>query len=364
MRIGIDISQIQYKGTGVQRYTQGLLNAILDNDQDNEWVFFFSSLRQSLSEELREKIIKKGHILKSYKFPTTFLSFLWNDIHKLQIERFTGRLDWFITSDWTEPPSASAKKATVVHDLVCFRYPETVASKILMTQQKRLAHVVKEAHIVFADSKATQADLWKYLNLSKNRVKVIYPGVDTTPVSKQDVKNTLVKYGLKQPFILTVGKIEPRKNLRRLIEAYLKLDKYQAQLVIVGQQGWDRLDVNNKQVKFLGYVTDTELFCLYSLCQFFVYPSIWEGFGYPVVEAMRFGTAVATSNTSSLKEVAEGAAYFFDPQNIESIRRALVNMSTDAKLRQKLQKLALKKSKEFTWKKYFLEMLKSLTKAS
>ncbi len=363
MRIGIDISQIQYKGTGVARYTLGLLNAILTYDQDNDWVFFFSSLRQNLAQELREKIIKSGHTVKSYRFPASFLSYLWNSLHKVSIERFTGRLDWFISSDWTEPPAKSAKKATVIHDMVCFRYPETVAPEILKTQQKRLAHVSRESTLVFTDSKATESDLLKYLDIDSKKVKVVYPGVETVVPKKHEVEKTLAKYKLKEPFILTVGKIEPRKNLRRLIEAYLAKKAQLPKLTIVGQQGWDSLTVSDERIKFLGYVTDTELWCLYMAAQFFIYPSIWEGFGYPVVEAMQLGTPVAASNTSSLPEIAKGAAYFFDPLTVSSIEQALVELSVNAKLRQKLRQKALLKSREFNWRKSLEQILSALKKA-
>src|SRR3990167_4026697 len=163
MKLGIDISQIVYEGSGVARFTNGLLNTILDLDRKNCWFFFFSSLRRNLDQNLEKKIIARGHKLIKWKFPPTALSFLFNDLHnfsKLFTFNFSllTSLDWFITSDWTEPP-LPVNKATVVHDLVYLRYPKLVNKNILLTQSKRLNWVKKESKIIFADSNATKQDL-------------------------------------------------------------------------------------------------------------------------------------------------------------------------------------------------------------
>ena len=325
MKIGIDISQIVHKGTGVARFTNGLTNAILDFDKKNEWVFFFSSLRRNLEPHLEKKIISKGHRLIKWKLPPTLLSFLFNDLHfffKYLISNITylRSLDWFITSDWTEP-ALTFKKATIVHDLVYLRYPETVDQKILSTQKKRLDWVKKESNLIFADSQATKNDLTNFLKIDTKKISVIYPGVEVEKPTKEQINSTLKKYKLKKPFILTVGKLEPRKNLKRLIEAFSLLGDKKSELVVVGPKGWQNEDVQSinrlynssldSNLKFLGMVNDEELYSLYLSCIFFAYPSIWEGFGYPPIEAMKLGTPVATSNSSSLKEIAENSALLF-----------------------------------------------------
>jgi len=362
MKIGIDISQIVYRGTGVARFTRGLTEAILQYDADNQWIFFFFSLRQKLEGEIEEKIKSKGFRLIKYRLPPSLLSFLWNNLHLVNVDHLAGRLDWFISSDWTEPPSTT-KKATVVHDMVFLRYPETVAKKIRQTQEKRLKWVKKEAKIIFADSQTTKNDLMNFFDIEGKRVIVNYPGVSVVKPSKTDISSTLNKYKLKKPFILTVGKIEPRKNLSRLIEAFRQLAPKTIDLVVVGPKGWDtsinRL-IEAKNVRFLNYVADKELYALYSSCLFFIYPSIWEGFGYPLVEAMKLGAPTATSNTSSLKEIGNEAALLFDPFDIKSIKKALERMIKDAKFRQKLTILGKRKAKEFTWKRYYNAMIKAL----
>lgn len=354
MRIGIDISQISYEGTGVGRFTRGLTEAILTSSGTHGWVFFHSSLRRGLDEDIKKRIIKKGHTLKKWPVPQKILSVLWNDMHTMSIDTILGELDWFISSDWTEPP-AHTKKATIVHDLTFKRYPETVESGVRKTQKSRMKWVVKESSLIFADSNATKKDLKEYYSLSESKTVVNYPGVEMVKPSSKKIP------GLSRPFILTVGKLEPRKNINRLIEAYEKWGNPEVDLVIVGQKGWG--DVTKKQSKsihFLGHVSDEELASLYLMCLFFIFPSIWEGFGYPLVEAMSMGAPTATSNTSSLKEIGEGASLFFDPHSTESIIQAMDRLATDSRLRNELKEKGLKKAKEFTWKRYIEKMIREL----
>ncbi len=351
MKIGLDISQSVYKGTGVGRFTNGLVQAICNYEQKNDWVFLFSSFRQNLDPAL-EKIIntRKWPIIK-IKIPPKGLSALWNDLHILNIETLVGKLDWFISSDWTEPPS-KCKRATVIHDLVYLRYPQTVDPLILKTQTKRLKWVAKESALIFADSQATKDDLIKLLKISEQKIIVNYPGLEITKPAK--------KITAKKPFILTVGKIEPRKNLGSLIEAFNKIGSPDVELLIVGPGGWDKSVKPRNNIKFTGYVSDQELANLYTSCLFFVYPSIWEGFGYPVLEAMSHGAPVATSDNSSLKEISKDSALLFDPLKVDSIANALQQLLNDQKLRQSLAQKGKLRAKDFTWKTYYAKMINSL----
>ncbi len=359
MRIGIDISQIVYKGTGVGRFTEGLVEAICTNNKEHEWVFFFSGLRKKLNKDIEKKILEIGFTLVKRKVPPTFLSLMWNTLHTFPIESMTGKLDWFITSDWTEPP-ANCKKATVIHDLTVFRYPETVDSKILKTQKRRLKWVSKESSLVFADSETTKKDIRTYLPELKAPVQTIYPGVEVvrSTISNEQLEK---KFGINNNFILSVGKLEPRKNLKSLLQAFEKAHLPKTELLIAGQHGWGAKIRPQKNVRMLGYVSDEELAGLYKKCLFFVYPSLWEGFGYPVVEAMKYSAAVATSKTSSLGEIAEGFGLTFDPTNIDDIAQCLRLLSSNKKTRDELKRKSLKRAQDFSWKSYYSAMEKALT---
>ncbi|MGB9707245.1 MAG: glycosyltransferase family 4 protein [Microgenomates group bacterium] len=370
MKIGIDISQIVYQGSGVSRFTQGLTNAILKYDKKNRWFFFFMGLRKTLDPDLEGKILTSSHRLFKLPIPPTLSSIFFNHWHNffkfLTFNfKFLTFLDWFIASDWAEIP-LKTKKATIVHDLVYLRFPETVHPKIKKTQEKRLYWVKKEANIIFADSHSTKKDLINFLKINPERIVVNYPGIDVFQPTKNTIANTLKKYNLtNKKFILTVSKIEPRKNLQRLILAFDQLKIKDLKLIIVGSQGWGKIinqNNQNKNIKFLGYISDTELYSLYSSCLFFVFPSIWEGFGYPLIEAMTLGAASCCSNSSSLKEIANGASLFFDPFSINDIALKLNLMIKNEKLRNALIQKGIKNAKKFNWEKYYKKMINVLSK--
>lgn len=366
MKIGIDISQIIYQGTGVGRFIQGLTEAILKYDKKNHWFFFFSSFRQSLIKDIKEKIKLKGHRLINWKLPSSLLSFLFNDFHlatKPLINTFLplNSLDWFITSDWIELP-LSIKKATIVHDLAYLRYPQTLPKKIIKTQEKRLHWVKNETEIIFADSNATKDDLINYLKIDPQKIIVNYPGVTTFTPPDNLIKKTLKKYQLeKNKFILTVGKIEPRKNIERLIQAFNRLDSTNILLVIVGPSGWGKINFSSSHIKYLSYIEDVELYSLYSTCLFFVYPSLWEGFGYPIIEAMLLKAPVVCSNTSSMKEIAQNCALFFNPFDVEDIRSKMKIMLENDKLKKDLINKGKINAKRFTWENYYHKLIKTLS---
>ncbi|MEI6532974.1 MAG: glycosyltransferase family 1 protein [Candidatus Roizmanbacteria bacterium] len=366
MRIGIDISQIVYEGTGVARFTDGFLRSALTYHNNHQWIFFCSSFRRQLDKNLITLIQRSNQTLIQLPIPPRGLSFISHNLHSLSRElhifnSLFNRIDWFITSDWAELP-LSCKKATIVHDLVFKRYPETVDPVILKTQMKRLEWIEKESEIVFCDSKSTADDLREFYNIDINKICVNYPGVENRSVNVHFVEKTIKKYNLKKPFLLAVGKVEPRKNLKRLIEAFLQIDEKDTELIIVGPQGWDKLDnINDKRIQFLGYISDDELTALYTSCYAFILPSLWEGFGYPIIEAMHQGAPVLTSNISSLEEITHKHAIHFDPFNIKNIKDSIHLIFNDKKLRTKLSLEGKIYAESFTWKRYIDTFITKLT---
>ena len=359
MNIGIDISQVVYEGTGVGRFTKGLVETILQFDKDNKWTFFFSSFRGKINKELFEKIRKSSHRFIRLPFSPPMLSFLWNTLHVVPIETFTGPLDVFICSDWTEPPS-TCKKATIVHDFAYLRYPETVHATILETQKKRMYWVKKESDYIITPSKATQRDVSTFFSIPLGKITPLYSGVTIENPSKKILADVSKKFSLSKPFVLTVGKLEPRKNISRLIDAFIKTNKNDWDLVVAGPKGWNEKSDQKKSnsIKFTGYVTEIELHALYELCQFFVYPSLWEGFGYPVIEAMMHNKAVTVSNNSSLAELVGERGILFDPILTDEISHSLITLMDDVKIRSSLAQKGFEFSQQFTWKRYYDGLMK------
>jgi glycosyltransferase involved in cell wall biosynthesis len=344
MNIGIDISQTAFEGTGVARYTVALAMALLKETTDYRYTFLFNSLRKRPPEELIHAI-SLPHSLKSYPIPPTLASFLWNSLHTFPIENLIGDVDIFISSDWTQPPTRHAKKVTIVHDLVPYIFPETLTTEtslrlaqlrispnIVATHHKRLEWVKKECDAIIADSWSTRKDLIELLGIESERIVVVYPSVRSKQPSASDRVVARTAYAPKRPFMLTVGTIQPRKNIPRLVQAFCTAELYEKMdLLIVGGQGWGESSIDippkaRQTIRFLGYVPDRDLFALYSLAEKFVMPSLYEGFGYPVIEAMAMGCPVAASQTSSLGELAEGYGETFDPEDVDSITKALLKV--------------------------------------
>lgn len=366
MILALDISPIVYEGTGSARFTKGMVDSILKYDQDNQWIFFFSSLRRQLDPALVNKITEKGFILKTFKLPPTLLHYLWNGLHKMNVENLLGSFDWFITSDWTQPPS-HLKIATLVHDLTFQRYPDAVAPIAKDAQSQRLKWAKKESTLIIASTQTTRNDLTQFLNILPSKIKVIYPGVTVHKPTSDQIKKTLDKFGIKKKFILSVGKLEPRKNLKRLVTAFVNLNNHSIDLVLIGPKGWnDSISQSvklQKNIHILGYVSDEELSALFSSSLIFVYPTIWEGFGYPLVEAMTLGVPTAVSAISTLKEIAVDASTFFDPQDTVAMSKSMDKMIKDEVLRKKLIHKGLIRSRIFSWKTYYNKLIKLLTKS-
>ena len=184
MKIGIDVSQLAYRNTGVAGYLKNLVEALLRLDQKNEYILFFSSLRKNFqfsSIRQAQDNFQSNHNfqIKKFRFPPTLLDLLWNKLHVLPIEWLIGDVDVFITSDWTEPPTLRAKKATILYDLIVYKYPNETDKKIIDAQRRKLKWVKKESDLIFCISEATKKDAMEILGIEEKRLKVIYPGVSS-----------------------------------------------------------------------------------------------------------------------------------------------------------------------------------------
>ncbi|MBI5122419.1 hypothetical protein HZA75_01015 [Candidatus Roizmanbacteria bacterium] len=174
MRIGIDVSQLAYEKTGVANYLQGFVQGLLATDTQNEYVLFFSSLRKKLPiSNFQFPNVQ----IKTFRFPPTLLDLFWNKLHVLPIENLIGEVDIFISSDWTEPPTRKAKKATILYDLIVYKYPAETAEKIIRTQKRKLSWTKKECDVILCISESTKKDAMEILGIEENRLKVAYPGI-------------------------------------------------------------------------------------------------------------------------------------------------------------------------------------------
>ncbi|HSW98142.1 MAG TPA: glycosyltransferase [Candidatus Saccharimonadales bacterium] len=177
MRIGIDISQLAYPDTGVANYLVNLVHYIIEQDRENEYVLFYSSMRKRIqNSKLKIQNSNSKVKIKEFKFPPILLNLVWNRFHIIPIEWLIGDIDLFISSDWTQPPT-NAKNVTILYDLVIYKYPQETDSKIVTVQKKRLEWVKKECDTIICISEATKKDAVEILKISPEKLTVVYPGI-------------------------------------------------------------------------------------------------------------------------------------------------------------------------------------------
>lgn len=348
MKIAIDISQAIY-GTGVSVYTKNLVAALIKQHPEDGFVLFGGSLRRR--QELYALAKKLKGTPKIYPFPPTLMDFIWNSLHLVPVETFTGPVDIVHTSDWTEPPS-KYPKVTTVHDLIPFKYPQTTTDSIRNAHKKKLAWVIRESKKIIAVSEATKKDLMSILRVPEEKIVVIPEGVEErySPQPLDLIEAVNRRYKTGDDYLFTLSTVEPRKNQPALIEAYKIVRKTypNLKLVIAGRMREDGGLLMTEGVITPGYIPDADMPALYSGCLAFVFPSIYEGFGLPPLQAMACGAPVAVADTSSLPEVVGSAGVLFDPTNVQLIATGIIEAIQN---RSELKKKSLLQASKFTWKK-------------
>ena len=367
MKIAIDVSQIVY-GTGVSNYTANLVRHLLKIDKRNQYILFGTSLRQrNKLYEFKKTLENYENVTFEFRFlPPTIFELLANRLRILSVEKLIGReVDVFHSSDWTQPrvKSKNTKKVTTIHDMTVYLFPSSFDPKITTTQKVRLAKVKKDVDLVIADSQTTKEDVVKFLEIPEEKVRVVYLGVsdEFRPADDEKINTVLQKYKIKKPYILSVGTQEPRKNIQKLIDVYEKIKEQHPDfsLVLVGKQGWGEGFRSTEGVIWTGYVPKEDLVAVYSGSRVFVYPSLYEGFGLPILEAMACGVPIVTSNSSSMAEIAKDVAILVDPRNETQLEKAIkmvMNLTLDDY--QKMVRASLNCARKFTWTKTAKETLK------
>jgi glycosyltransferase involved in cell wall biosynthesis len=264
----------------------------------------------------------------------------------LKIEKFVGDLDVFHSSDWTQPPS-SAFNVTTIHDLVPLRFPQYSHPRIVSAHKTRLKHIKREIDVVIAPSSATKEDLIT-VGVTEDKIRVIPEAPDPIfkPAKKKEIEKLKREHRIKKGYILSVG-VGPRKNTERIIEAYEKVRAGRDLKLIILGHPYKKI-AQKRGVVFTGHIEISKMPIYYSGAEALVYPTIYEGFGLPVLEAFSCKTPVVTSNISSLPEVAADAAEIVDPFDVDSITEGIKKALSR---RKGLINKGLKRSKDFSWQK-------------
>ena len=275
------------------------------------------------------------------------------------------------------PPGSPVPTVVTVHDMSLRLHPRCHPFRRLLINRPLVTVAIRNATAMVTVSNSARRDLLRLYGIPPDRVAVVHEAAAPIFQAIRDIEHlerVRRRYSLPERFVLYVGAIEPRKNLRRLVQAFARARARGVphHLVCVGPYGWssrnlvrviERLDLN-EVVQFAGYVPLHDLPAIYNLGELFVFPSVYEGFGLPVVEAMACGTPVITSNTSSLDEIASGAAETIDPYDVDAMAEALVRLLTTADRRRELALRGLERAKRFSWTHTAREMLAIYQRAS
>lgn len=362
MIIGIDVSSVSYQ-TGVSNYTLNLIRNLVKIDKTNHYKLFYSSLRLPLPSEIKKLSSKPNVSIYQFPFPPTLLQILWNQLRLIPIELLIGKCDIFHTSDWTQPPTLSTKTIATIHDLTPFLHPEWHHPKVINAHRRKMYWAAKKCCHFICVSQNTQSDLLKlFPQINQSKTSLVYEAAETKygqflklPSRIQQKKKDVIKkqYGL-QNFILAQGTREPRKNLNRLVESFLNFKKKYPQtkikLAITGKYGWGNdISAQDPSIKILGFIPEKDMVALHASALCLIYPSLYEGFGLPIIKSLKVGTPVITSNNSSLKEIAASCAILVDPTSTQEITKAIEKITQSPKLRQQLRQKGIAVAKNFSW---------------
>lgn len=335
MSLGFDITPLCRPVSGVGRYTYNIIVAYAKEYPETK-IYLLGFLGDKINSEY--SLDHPNIYLELIPMPRKAYQFLYRKFYRINCDRWIKKLnlDLLVCPNFTIfPYTKSVPSTVIIHDLAFVRYPEAIEEKNLAYLKKHVPLSLQEASRIGTVSEFGRDELYELYGIDKNKVSVISPSIDSSPAPKELPKGR---------FVLTVATLEPRKNLDRLTKAYSKLpEKTRSNypLKIVGADGWGKVQANKEPgIEFLGYVTDQKLQQLYQTCALFVFPSVYEGFGLPILESYRFNTPVVCSDIPPFRKIAGDTATYFNPIDISSITTAINNALAKPKRSKNLFKIA------------------------
>jgi glycosyltransferase involved in cell wall biosynthesis len=369
MHIGVDYTAAARQQAGIGRYTRELIAALLALESPHQYTIFAAT--GGLREGDWRSEIGESHVrFRTLPISDEWLVRLWHRLRlPVPVETITGPLDVFYSPDFVLPPTRRATRTLLtVHDLSFLRYPDAFVPALRRYLERVVPRSIARADLVLVDSAYTRFDIVSLLGVSPEKIQVLYSGVNPRfrPEPEPGERERLhTRYDVgEQPYVLSVGTIQPRKNYVRLIRAFAQLaNRPTIQLLIAGGRGWLYQDIfaeaekHGDRVRILGFVDDADLPALYRHAALFAFPSLFEGFGLPVLEAMACGVPVVCSNASALPEVASDAALLADPLDTDGLTEAMAWALGNADLRQEMVTRGLAQAAQFTWEKAARQLL-------
>jgi glycosyltransferase involved in cell wall biosynthesis len=379
MRIAIDYSAAVNQRAGVGRLVRNQILALADMDADNEYRLVYARPNKGSAPQFPH-----ARNFARHEIPLTerYLSILW---HRAKVpmpaDWLSGPVDVYHSPDFVLPPLRHAKGILTVHDLAFLMRPDCADERLRKYLEEVVPRSVQRADFIIADSENTRNDLLVLLGARPESITVVPGGVEErfAPVTDaQQLQQARRQIGVGDaPFVLAIGVIEPRKNLNRLMDAFLAMKNRggvpsDLKLVLAGGNGWlfDGIFEHHAaspvrdDILLPGFVPDELLPAVYSAADVLAFPSLYEGFGLPILEAMACGTPVVASRASCLPEVAEGAALLIDPTDVDELATALELLLSDPTQRARLVEQGLQRAGEYTWQRAAERLLAVYTKVA
>ena len=356
-KISLELQWAVGKKTGVGWYIFNIVKGLVQNNKNDYTAEFINFMnRHNVKKQINYDIKMKQNKLIPYK--------IYNILtQKLKISHnflMGTKSDIYHFFNFTIPKNIKGKVINTIYDTVFISAPETMGDRKTLKEYK---YGAQKSDLIITISESAKKDIVDHLKVPKEKIKIIYPGIDFEKYSREIEKNKLrkirKKYKLPKKYILYLGTIEPRKNIVRIINSFLEyrnLTKSDIKLVIAGGKGWKYekimklVEQNKENIVLTGYIEEEDKIALYKMAELFVFPSLYEGFGMPVLEAMAAGVPVVTSNVSSLPEVAGDATILVDPLNEDEIFEAYKKILSDKNLRRDMIEKGLEQAKKFQWK--------------
>jgi alpha-1,3-rhamnosyl/mannosyltransferase len=351
--IGIDARKIRDFGIGT--YIRNHLESLARIDQENKYVLFIGPQGLDLVSRLPENfhpVVERSSV------------YSLQELFALSWKLLRLRLDLYHATHYVLPVFVPGRAVVTIHDIIHLLFPDFLPSRLaFLYAQRMIGRSLTRGDQIIAVSQNTKADLMEYFEVDGGKIQVVYNGVEETfrrKLSSPDLQRWLRSLGLERPYVLFLGNPKPHKNLDRAVQAYARacqMHGFDAHLVCAGDRSKVRFRILQRaeqlgigdRIHLLGHVAQEALPALYQGASLFLYPTLYEGFGLPVIEAMASGVPVITSATSALKEIAEGYAHLVDPLEVDDIAKAIAHCMADADHRAALAKLGLRRSQDFRW---------------
>jgi glycosyltransferase involved in cell wall biosynthesis len=356
MRVALDAIPLVAAKTGIGHYTDALAEWLARNHAEHQY-----DLLSPFDFDFNNRNGHRPENLSKQFIPVRSLFRKWWLVGLPALLRIY-KIDVFHGTNYCIPVLAPCPTVVTIHDLSLFTQSHTHEELNVKRGRRRIPIMARRATRIIAPSEWTKREIVEYLGIRSDKIRVIFEAAreGMRPLTADECRGVLDKHGIRRPYLLYVGTIEPRKNLLALLRAYdelLRATPHRPQLVMCGGRGWlcdevfklaEELKLSDR-VRFTGYVEDADLPALYSAAEAFVYPSLYEGFGLPPLEAMACGAPVIASNVSSLPEVVGAGGLTHDPNDVQGLAQSMAQMLGDETAREHFRREGLKQAAKFSW---------------